>query len=172
MAKERGKAGKEGRRICDREIIQRILQRETALFEQLVRKYQGLIFFSILKMVGGSREEAEDLTQEVFLSAFRTLAHFRGDASFSTWLMKIAVNKVLDHKKKKQLALLRDQSRLHALAEKNDPLKELIEREDQEAVKRLIAQLSKEDQQVIIDYYYHELSYKEIAQKEKVRVKK
>lgn len=155
----------------DRETIQRILQGETASFEKLVVKYQGLIFYSILKMVGGNREEAEDLTQEVFLSAYRSLAHFREEASFSTWLMKIAVNKTLDHKRKKQLTLVKDQRRLHAVAGGDDPLGELIRRENKETVHRLIAMLSEEDRRVIMDYYYHELSYKEIALKEKVRVK-
>lgn len=70
-------------------------------YAELVRRYQQRIFALILRMVG-QREEAEEVTQEVFLSAFRRLADFRGEAGFYTWLYRIAVNAALSHRRKQR----------------------------------------------------------------------
>lgn len=119
----------------------------------------------------GNRQEAEDLTQEVFLAAYRSLAHFRQASSFSTWLLKIAIHKTLDHKKKKQLPVVSDEEALNKVAGAEDPLRAMIALEEKNMVQGLIQQLPADDQRVIVDYYYKELSYKEIARKEQVQVK-
>jgi RNA polymerase sigma-70 factor (ECF subfamily) len=162
---------KGGRRISDREIIQLILQGKTHYYRELVVKYQRLVYFSIAKIIDGSRQEAEDLVQEVFLSAYRSLAYLRQDASFSAWLLKIAVNKALDYKRKKQPVLVRDERTLNKVADGDDPLRKLIQTEEKNTVNRLIKQLPSDDQQVIIDYYFNDLSYKEIAHKKQIQVK-
>ncbi len=72
-------------------------------FAALVEEYSGPIYGLILKMVRGKKEEAEDLTQEVLLRAFRALPKFRGDAKFSTWIHRIAVNLTLNRIRKKKL---------------------------------------------------------------------
>lgn len=54
-------------------------------------------------MLGGQREEAEDLTQETFLQAFRSIGTFRGESKFRTWLRRIATNLALNHLGRKRL---------------------------------------------------------------------
>jgi RNA polymerase sigma-70 factor, ECF subfamily len=65
-----------------------------AAFEVLIRRYDRKIF-RIAHHITNNREDAEDVVQEAFLSAFQGLAQFRGDAQFSTWLTRIGVNKAL-----------------------------------------------------------------------------
>lgn len=57
-------------------------------------KYQGMVFSQAIKFTG-NQEEAEDLTQEIFLKAFEALSTFKGESQFSTWLFSIARNQIL-----------------------------------------------------------------------------
>ena len=66
-----------------------------ALFEALFKKYQTPIFHLVCRMVNG--EDAYDLTQDVFFRALRSLAAFKGDCKFRTWLYTIAKNTCLNH---------------------------------------------------------------------------
>lgn len=68
-------------------------------FGQLVERHQDALFNGIFRMVG-RREDAEDLAQEVFVKAYRSIARFEGRSSFFTWLYSIAVNAVISHRRK------------------------------------------------------------------------
>ena len=72
-------------------FIRRLQARDEAAFSELIDLYERRVFALIYRMVG-RREEAEDLTQDVFLQAFRAIDRFRGDAKLSTWLFRVAVN--------------------------------------------------------------------------------
>lgn len=70
--------------------------------EELFDQYSGLIYRYILLMIN-HKEEAEDLTQEVFIRAYKGLDHFRGQSSYKTWLYSIARNITYDHYRKKKM---------------------------------------------------------------------
>ena len=72
-------------------FIRRLQARDEAAFSELIDLYERRVFALVYRMVG-RREEAEDLTQDVFLQAFRAIDRFRGDAKLSTWLFRVAVN--------------------------------------------------------------------------------
>ncbi len=84
----------------DAVLCRRILAGEKNLFEQLVNKYHARLFRLGLSFVKNS-SDAEDFTQEVLLKAYMSLASFRGEAAFSTWLMRIAYNTGINSIKKK-----------------------------------------------------------------------
>src|SRR5262245_11388989 len=65
--------------------------RDDEAFTDVVQEYQNKVFNLVFRMIG-SKEEAEDLAQEVFVTVFRHIDQFRGDAKFSTWLYRIAAN--------------------------------------------------------------------------------
>lgn len=67
----------------------------TMPFEMLVEKYQHKVFHTCMVMLK-NREDAEDIAQEVFIEVYRSLDKFRGDASLSTWIYRIAVNRCMD----------------------------------------------------------------------------
>lgn len=86
----------------DAYLVERTLDGDIAGFEKLVSRYQNKILGYVARMTNGDREEAEDITQEAFIKAYRNLDSFRGQASFSTWLYKIATNLCIDRARTKK----------------------------------------------------------------------
>lgn len=72
-------------------LVPRLLRRDEAAFNEVVRLYQAKVFRLLYRMLG-DRHEAEDLAQEVFITVFKRIDSFRGESRFSTWLYRIAVN--------------------------------------------------------------------------------
>jgi RNA polymerase sigma-70 factor, ECF subfamily len=87
--------------IEDGELVRRILAGEDALFETIVRRYQVRVVSHVTRMVG-SRDDALDLSQEIFLKVFQALARFNPAYKFSTWLFRIAGNAAIDHLRKRR----------------------------------------------------------------------
>jgi RNA polymerase sigma-70 factor, ECF subfamily len=77
--------------MTEQQIIQAILSGDHSKFEWLVVKYQTMVFRTAMGFVH-SKEDAEGLTQDVFIRTFQALKTFNGDAEFSTWLYRITVN--------------------------------------------------------------------------------
>ena len=80
----------------DRELVERVQRGDSAAFDVLVRKYQHRVIGLIGRYVH-DWSECQDIAQEVFMRAYRALGNFRGDAQFSTWLHRIAVNTAKNH---------------------------------------------------------------------------
>ena len=78
----------------DLALVERSKAGDTAAFEQLVRQYDRQIYRTALHITQ-NREDAEDITQDVFFKAFQKLEQFQGNSKFSTWLVRIAVNESL-----------------------------------------------------------------------------
>lgn len=78
----------------DTQLMQAIGNGDRQAFEALVRRYQNPLFSFIRKYMGGERQQAEDLTQEVFLRVYRAASRFevRSDSSVSAWIFTIAYN--------------------------------------------------------------------------------
>ncbi len=77
--------------LPENEIIRRILSGERDLFRELIRRHRTVVYSAIIRLVG-DRASAEDLAQETFVRAFQALGRFRGEAKFSTWAVRIALN--------------------------------------------------------------------------------
>jgi RNA polymerase sigma-70 factor (ECF subfamily) len=80
----------------DAELIERCLRKENSAWEAIVVRYRRKVFHISFKFTG-KHDEAEDLTQEIFLKIFRSLEKFNQDADFSTWLSSVARNYCIDH---------------------------------------------------------------------------
>ncbi len=72
-------------------FIKRLQARDEAAFNELIELYERRVFALVFRMLG-RREEADDLTQEVFMQVFRAIDRFRGDSKLSTWMFRVAVN--------------------------------------------------------------------------------
>ena len=81
--------------IEDQGMVRAVLAGEREAYRRLIEKYQGMVFTAIARIIG-SRPEVEDLAQETFWQAYRSLGRFRGESRFSTWLLRIAANKAID----------------------------------------------------------------------------
>jgi RNA polymerase sigma-70 factor (ECF subfamily) len=77
--------------LAERLLIARLRERDEHAFGEIVRLYGDKVFSLIYRMLG-NRHEAEDVAQEVFITVFKTIDGFRGEAKFSTWLLRIAAN--------------------------------------------------------------------------------
>lgn len=85
--------------LSDSQIVARVVAGETALFELLMRRYNQRLFRA-LRAVLKNHADAEDALQECYIRAFRELHSFRGQASVSSWLMRIGVNLAIDRRRR------------------------------------------------------------------------
>jgi RNA polymerase sigma-70 factor (ECF subfamily) len=81
--------------VDDAVLVLRAQDGDPRAFEQLVRRYQQVMFGVAVRILG-DRDEAEDVTQNAFIAAWRRLPEFRADAKFSTWMYRIVTNQALN----------------------------------------------------------------------------
>jgi len=85
-----------GSRAAELELVERCRSGELGAFEELYRAHSGRLYSLAVRMLGNPAD-AEDLLQEIFLSAHRKLDSYRGEAALGTWLYRLAMNQILDH---------------------------------------------------------------------------
>ncbi|MCA8938552.1 MAG: sigma-70 family RNA polymerase sigma factor, partial [Planctomycetes bacterium] len=78
------------------ELIKRAQSGDVDAFAELVEAHQGLVFNVVMRSLN-NRETAQDITQEVFIQVWKTIANFDDRAKFSTWLYRIAMNALISH---------------------------------------------------------------------------
>ena len=83
-------------RQAELQLVERCRRGELGAFEELYRTHSARLYSLALRMLG-NQADAEDLLQEIFLSAHRKLESFRGEAALGTWLYRLAMNQILDH---------------------------------------------------------------------------
>jgi RNA polymerase sigma-70 factor (ECF subfamily) len=88
----------------DQHLIAECLQGRTEAFGELVRRYQDRLYHTAYRLMGNA-EDAQDVVQEAFLSAYQSLGGFKGDSLFFTWLYRIAVNTAISLKRKQRVVL-------------------------------------------------------------------
>lgn len=144
--------------------MDRLRRGDPRAFEELVIAYQHRVFGVALRMLG-SRAEAEEAAQEVFLRAHRAIADFRGDAKLSTWLYAIASRLCMNRLTSGERRLLREGEETLARIPSGhaSPADELERSERDAALHRAIAELSDERRMVVVLRDLEGLSYEEIA---------
>jgi RNA polymerase sigma-70 factor (ECF subfamily) len=156
--------------LNDDELVGRILAGEEDLFEVLVRRYQSRVLAHVARMVG-NRDDALDLSQEIFLKVFGALDRYNPAYKFSTWLFRIAGNAAIDHLRKRRprtvpLEVQDADGRVSSLEYKShdlDPYGELRNLERGSAIARAISALPVEFRELITLRHFGGLSYEEIA---------
>jgi RNA polymerase sigma-70 factor, ECF subfamily len=158
--------------ISDAECVLRLQRGETDAFEILVRRHEKNIFNLVYRMLG-DYDEAAETSQEVFLSAYRAIDRFRGDANFSTWIYRIALN----HTSTKRRSLNRRQQRSVAI-EETEPVRdpqpgpaESMERKElRDHVQNALNRLEPDDATVILLRDLQDIPYDEVARLLKIPV--
>lgn len=161
--------------MTDNESIGLILKGDKDQFRILVERYQQMVFRTCMGFLH-NREEAEDLTQDVFIQAYQALARFKGESAFSTWLYRIAVNASLNKIRKSKLKLVfesfenligsdRTGSETYPVIKNDeDPEKIIIRQEHSEWLGRALDSLPENQKTAIVLSKYDDLSQKEIAE--------
>jgi RNA polymerase sigma-70 factor, ECF subfamily len=147
----------------DRLLIQRFLAGEEAAFERLVERYYQRID-RLAQHVVRQPMTAEDITQEVFLRAYRSLPRFRGEASFYSWLYRIAINLCLNYLRRQAIHLSpAEEADDSAVSVAVDPSSLLETQELEHLVHRAIDALPPHYRVAVILRDLEGLSYQEIA---------
>jgi len=87
--------------VEDRQLVRRAQEGDLSAFDELIRRYQERVYATIYHMTS-NHEDANDLTQETFVKAYKALTSFKGDSGFFTWVYRIAVNKTINFLKQKK----------------------------------------------------------------------
>jgi RNA polymerase sigma-70 factor (ECF subfamily) len=146
--------------------VERCLAGDEEACEALVRQYQDRVFAIIYRIIGEA-DRVEDIAQEVFLRAFRSLKKFRGGSSFYTWLYRITVNTTLNalrsrHRSKE--TFLEDVEALQPPVDLGaGPAEETEQRQLAQRVKEAIGQLEEQYRAIVYLREIEGLSYEEIA---------
>lgn len=137
-------------------IITSILAGNTERFLYFLDTYGQQIFTLIVRMVG-SPEDAEELTQDTFMKAFRHLSDFNGKSSFSTWLYRIAYNTALSSLRKQPNEVLSVDDRLWNNLTENE-IDRALDEEDEERIEQLQRALEKltPDERALVTLFYEE----------------
>lgn len=133
-------------------------------FGMLVDKYGPRIYNVALNMVR-DEQEAEDVTQEVFIKIYRGISQFRGEARLSTWIYRIAKNACYSHlkKEKKYRDMTEIEDFVHLASNGTNPEEAHIVRDEKLQVRRAVYELPEKHRLAISLYYFHEKSYEEIS---------
>jgi RNA polymerase sigma-70 factor (ECF subfamily) len=152
--------------LTDTEIISRVLKGEQQLFAALVERYQNYVFTLVLRFIE-IREDAEELSQDIFVKAYRSLADFRGDSKFSTWLYTIVRTSCITFLRKKKLETtsIDNEKTFIQLENRESGFKaNQVEAKSRQAmVNEAITLLNPDDAQIITLFYKGEQSLEEIG---------
>lgn len=154
-------------------IIEKAKQGDMAAFEQIVLKYQGIIYNTAFKISSNS-EDAYDITQETLLKIYKNIKHFEGKSKFTTWIYRIVTNTALDFIKKYRKANVyslnaemgeEGDSYIDNIKDDSPTPHELVESaETQKLVQKALDKLSPNHKAVLVLRDINGLSYEEIAQ--------
>jgi RNA polymerase sigma-70 factor (ECF subfamily) len=141
---------------------------EAQAFAEIVQENKKKIFYLAFDLTG-SPQDAEDLSQEVFLKAFRALKTFKGEASIGSWLYRITLNTFLDRKRKlsfqaeREQQLLEENMKIADPAEPANPENYAESQQIKKHVEAALTQLSPRERAVFVMRHYQDMPGKEVG---------
>ena len=148
--------------FTDFELIQKCLNEDREYFSELISRYKNLVYSIILRMIK-DQEEADDLAQEVFIKVYKNLFRYYPDFKFSTWIIRITTNHVIDYRRKKQQETVPLESVEYEMSTDESPESAYIKEEQKSLLKRLVDNLPDMYKIPIVLYHNQGLSYQEIS---------
>jgi RNA polymerase sigma-70 factor, ECF subfamily len=148
--------------LDDRALVEACLSGQPAAFDVIVERHRRSVYLLCYRFVS-SHEDASDLSQDIFLRAYRGLRSFRGQSSLATWLYRIGVNVCLNRvsAKKPRSESIEDRQFVDDKAESAPD--RLLKDERGARVRAAIAQLPRKQRVTLVLRMYHEMSHQEIA---------
>ncbi|MCZ6507549.1 MAG: sigma-70 family RNA polymerase sigma factor [Acidobacteria bacterium] len=154
----------------DLDLVARARQGDRPAFREIVDRHQADVFHLALGLLA-RREDAEDVVQEVFIRAYRSLKSFRGEAGLGTWLYRITMNASRDHQRRhkwmalqESLGVVPDSARWADRHPDTDPERSTASREVRRDVGRALERLSATERRVFVLRHLRQLSVRETAQ--------
>lgn len=152
----------------DYELIQAVLAGEQEDFAELVNRYKNLVY-SIIHRQTRDAEEANDLSQDVFLKVYKNLDKYTPEFKFSTWVMRITSNHIIDKHRKKKFETVSyeeySENGGRAGGAEASPETEYLRREQTRRINKIVADLPEMYKVPVVLYHQQGMSYQEIADK-------
>ncbi len=148
--------------MTDFQLIKACINEDKNYFSELVTRYKNLVYSVILRMVNNS-EEANDLAQEVFIKIYKNLDKYYPDFKFSTWIIRITTNHVIDYRRKKRQEIVSLDEVDYDISSEESPESTAIKNEEKKQLKEVVNELPDMYKIPIVLYHQQGLSYQEIA---------
>ena len=151
------------RTIDDSQLISQVKAGKVAAFNTLVERYQDYVF-TICYRILSNKEDAEEVTQDSFVKAYNGLSNFQGQAKFTTWIYRIAMNTAISYRRKKKIPLetLEDFKKFDQ-GEISD-MAEYQKLEQKKYLQIALNTLLPDDVSVLTLFYFKELSLEEMSE--------
>ncbi len=146
--------------------INKVLNKDVNAYASLVDMHKDMVFTIALKIVR-NREDAEEIAQDVFVKAYQSLATFKKESKFSTWLYRIVYNTAISKTRKKQFGttdLNYDIVENYSEDDINEDLNRLDNNEQKKVINTVLKKLNPEDHMLVTLYYFKEYSIEEISE--------
>ncbi len=150
--------------FSDEYYIERVLNGDHSSYATLVERHKDMVFTIANRMLK-NREDAEEVAQDAFMKAYRSLRKFRKESKFSTWLYRIVYNLCVSQlrKNKKQIHSLDDEEKNIDIEDTHNKMEQIEEKERTRYINQAIENLNPEEKTIITLYYQDELSVAEIS---------
>jgi RNA polymerase sigma-70 factor (ECF subfamily) len=149
--------------LDEHQLVVACLEGRAGAFDLIVERHRRSVYQVCYRFVG-NHEDASDLTQDVFLRAYRGLKNFRGGSSLATWLYRIGVNVCLNRMAVKRPVTEDIDARPHVDTGRESQVERVLREERGVRVRAAIAQLPPKQRATLVLRIYQELSHEEIAQ--------
>ena len=146
----------------DYELVQDCVQGNPHAFEELLERYKNLVYSVVLRMVN-DLDDANDLAQEVFIKTYKNLNRYSPEFKFSTWIIKIATNTVIDFRRKKKPESIDIDEMVYEPADEVTPETNYVQNEGKRALAAAIEKLPDMYKVPIVLYHIEDMSYQEIS---------
>ena len=149
--------------LDEQQLVAACLEGREGAFDSIVERHRRSVYQVCYRFVG-NHEDASDLSQDVFLRAYRGLRNFRGGSSLATWLYRIGVNVCLNRMATKKPITEDIDARQHVDTARESQVERVLREERGVRVRAAITQLPPKQRATLILRMYQELSHEEIAQ--------
>mgnify|MGYP001179481920 CR=1 FL=1 len=158
----------------DLELVKDFQAGKVEAFNELVRRYQQKVYWIARRMVG-DHDEADDVTQEVFVKVYKKIKNFRSDSSFYTWVYRITANTAINVLRQRKIVNLvgLDEAfpALNSMSDDSlDPAKKLEIKENQSLLEEAVSKLPAKQKKVFVLRYFEEMPYEDISKILKITV--
>ena len=160
----------------DQELIQKAREGDSEAFRELLERYGRKVYYLALDLTG-SPQDAEDLSQDVFMKVCQSLHTFRGEASFGSWLYRITVNTNINHYRRKAFQALKTVETMddqiwnqHHTSTNHNPEKNAESSIMQQHIHKALDGLTPREHSIFVMRHYQDMPLKEIAEALQIRV--
>jgi len=156
--------------LSDNELVKIICQKDVARYDEIIDRYQGKLFAYLYRLMG-SKEDAEDVLQDVFLKAYENLKSYDPKRKFSSWIYRISHNEAVNYIRRKSLKkfiswenIVMSKDKLEMSNSENGADKIFLKKERKQELERALEKLPFKYRQILLLRYFSEKSYQEISE--------